>query len=95
MTDYISREDLLSRIRRLPYPDGIISNIVATGIFIPAADVVPRESGRWANGVCRDCGKRPDELRRGTELEYSYWEKMPPYCPNCGRKMNLEVWTNG
>ena len=62
---------------------------------IQPVNLSPRETGKWINGVCHNCGKRPDDLRRGTELEYSYWEQMPPYCPNCGRRMTLERWSNG
>lgn len=51
----------------------------------PAADVAPVRHGRWlsngADWVCSECGEEP------------WWcgvteDVLPPYCPNCGAKMD-------
>ena len=52
---------------------------------IPAADVAPVRHGRWECGKpCPVCGRdRFDGLDADI---WADWE--PPYCPNCGAKMD-------
>lgn len=52
---------------------------------IPAADVAPVRHGRWeCNKPCPVCGgDRFDGLDADI---WADWE--PPYCPNCGAKMD-------
>ena len=53
--------------------------------FQPAADVAPVRHGRWECGKpCPVCGRdRFDGLDADI---WADWE--PPYCPNCGAKMD-------
>lgn len=51
---------------------------------LPAADVTPVMHGRWECGKpCPICGK---DRFKGIDADiWADWE--PPYCPNCGAKM--------
>ena len=53
----------------------------------PAADVAPVRHGQWECAEpCPVCGRGRFE---GLDADiWSDWE--PPYCPNCGAKMDLE-----
>ena len=57
----------------------------------PAADVAPVRHGKWkCNKPCPVCG---GDRFEGLDADiWADWE--PPYCPNCGAKMDLED-TNG
>ena len=53
----------------------------------PAADVAPVRHGRWTDGDtdCPICGKN-----KFLGLDADIWaDWQPPYCPNCGTKMDL------
>ena len=52
---------------------------------IPAADVAPVRHGRWeCNKPCPVCG---GDRFEGLDADiWADWE--PPYCPNCGAKMD-------
>ena len=53
----------------------------------PVADVAPVRHGRWIDGdpYCPIC--RKDKFRG---LDADIWaDWQPPYCPNCGAKMDL------
>ena len=90
MDEYIKREDLLELYRmddpvlnengHVPIPV-IRQNI----IDIPAADVAPVRHGRWeCNKPCPVCG---GDRFEGLDADiWADWE--PPYCPNCGAKMD-------
>lgn len=55
---------------------------------IPTVDAVPAAHGRWENGnpICPVCGE--DKFK---DLDADIWcDWQPPYCPNCGAKMDLE-----
>ena len=92
MDEYIKREDLLELYRiddpvlnengHVPLPV-IRQNIMD----IPAADVAPVRHGRWkCNQPCPVCG---GDRFEGLDADiWADWE--PPYCPNCGAKMDLE-----
>ena len=92
MDEYIKREDLLELYRiddpvlnengHVPLPV-IRQNIMD----IPAADVAPVRHGRWeCNKPCPVCG---GDRFEGLDADiWADWE--PPYCPNCGAKMDLE-----
>ena len=56
---------------------------------IPAADVVEVRHGEWIEHI------EPDWLEDYVEVFYncsecgsSHWSIAPPYCPNCGAKMD-------
>ena len=55
--------------------------------YMDAADVAPVRHGKWkCNKPCPVCGRdRFDGLDADI---WADWE--PPYCPNCGAKMDLE-----
>ena len=90
MDEYIEREDLLELYRmdnpvlnengHVPLPV-IRQNIMD----IPAADVAPVRHGRWeCNKPCPVCG---GDRFEGLDADiWADWE--PPYCPNCGAKMD-------
>ena len=52
---------------------------------LPAADVAPVRHGRWkCNKPCPVCG-----VDRFDGLDADIWADWePPYCPNCGAKMD-------
>ena len=62
-----------------------LKNIKSTINAIPAADVVPVVHGRWTCGEpCPICGES-----RFKNLDADVWADWePPYCPNCGAKMD-------
>lgn len=51
----------------------------------PTVDAVPVRHGRWeCNKPCPVCG---EDRFKGLDADiWADWE--PPYCPNCGAKMN-------
>ena len=55
--------------------------------YMDAADVAPVRHGRWkCNKPCPVCG---GDRFEGLDADiWADWE--PPYCPNCGAKMDLE-----
>lgn len=55
--------------------------------YMDAADVAPVRHGRWECGKpCPVCG---GDRFEGLDADiWADWE--PPYCPNCGAKMDLE-----
>lgn len=55
--------------------------------YMDADDVAPVRHGRWkCNKPCPVCG---GDRFEGLDADiWADWE--PPYCPNCGAKMDLE-----
>lgn len=55
---------------------------------LPPADVAPVRHGRWeCNKPCPICG---ENRFKGLDADiWADWE--PPYCPNCGAKMDKKV----
>lgn len=90
MDEYIKREDLLE-LYRVDDPvlneNGHVSlPVIRQNIMdIPAADVSPVRHGRWkCNKPCPVCG---GDRFEGLDADiWADWE--PPYCPNCGAKMD-------
>ena len=96
MTKYIKLEELMKfPIRRNRYNkehgNDFVSGIEMVLEYaknIPVADVAPVRHGRW------ECNK-PCPVCRGDRFEgldadiWADWE--PPYCPNCGAKMDGEL----
>ena len=64
--------------------DGHTSKDVRRLLSIPAADVEPVRHGRWeCQKPCPVCG---EDRFKGLDADiWADWE--PPYCPNCGAKM--------
>ena len=53
---------------------------------LPTADVAPVVRGRWENGnpICPVCGEN-----KFKDLDADIWcDWLPPFCPNCGAKMD-------
>ena len=90
MAEYIEREKAYEKCGRYNTVNG--KSICAARKYelaaISAADVAPVRHGRWECGKpCPVCGRdRFDGLDADI---WADWE--PPYCPNCGAKMDLEV----
>ena len=72
------------------YPTALVHALIDS---IPSADVAPVRHGRWRNRwicsnmtgyeyacSCSECGEPTYRM--------STLEPMPPYCPNCGAKMD-------
>ena len=95
MTKYIKLEELMKfPIRRNHYNkehgNDFVSGIEMVLEYaknIPAADVAPVRHGRWkCNKPCPVCG---EDRFEGLDADiWADWE--PPYCPNCGAKMDGE-----
>ena len=96
MAEYIEREKTVELLRSLGNrgyrrEKGTIQDaikMISSPEYTPAADVVPVRHGRWkCNKPCPVCGgDRFDGLDADI---WADWE--PPYCPNCGAKMDEEV----
>ena len=93
MAEYIERDAALREIERREarmVGDKRVS-VDAMKSFIknrPAVDVAPVVHGRWECGKpCPVCGRDRFE---GLDADiWADWE--PPYCPNCGAKMDEEA----
>lgn len=91
MDEYIKREYAVDAVLDVYYdtPDIDLSGekFEAAIRKIQAADVAPVRHGRWECGKpCPVCGRDRFE---GLDADiWADWE--PPYCPNCGAKMDLE-----
>ena len=93
MTDYIERESTIELLRSLGSRDyrrekGTIQEAIkmlSFSEYTPPADVAPVRHGRWkCNKPCPVCGRDRFE---GLDADiWADWE--PPYCPNCGAKMD-------
>ena len=90
MAEYIEREAAIDAVTEVYYntPDVNLSGekfeAAINGIL--AADVAPVRHGRWGNGnpICPVCGED-----RFKDLDADIWcDWLPPFCPNCGAKMN-------
>ena len=44
--------------------------------------------GFWqSDGTCQNCKLPPDYLMVDNAQDWGRFDPMPPYCPNCGKKM--------
>ena len=86
---YIERESAIkSLLNDSPEQVGYSREDAADCIrYMDAADVSPVRHGRWkCNKPCPVCG---GDRFEGLDADiWADWE--PPYCPNCGAKMDLE-----
>ena len=83
--EYINREVLKNDIAKSIEPFNTASVFRAINRQI-AADVVPVRHGRWepGNPICPVCGG--DKFK---DLDADIWcDWLPPFCPNCGAKMD-------
>ena len=89
MDKYIKKEEAIrALLNDAPEQVGYSREDAADCIrYMDAADVAPVRHGRWECGKpCPVCGGNRFE---GLDADiWADWE--PPYCPNCGAKMDLE-----
>ena len=98
MAEYITKESAIEAFEWgdtdvvEDYGDGCIFGFSRESIKsvindIPAADVARVVHGQWENGnpICPVCGE--DKFKDLDADIWADWE--PPYCPNCGAKMDL------
>lgn len=100
MADYIDRDTLIKKIRRMPRtinPDLVQYSLVKVVISnIEQADVVPVVHGKWINeGPYSSVGGDWMKLQECSVCHAVYtshgntpWSNHK-YCPNCGAKMDL------
>ena len=88
MAEYIERETAIKALMNdAPEQVGYSREDAADCIrYMDAADVAPVRHGRWkCNKPCPVCGGD-----RFDGLDADIWaDWQPPYCPNCGAKMDL------
>lgn len=92
MAEYTEREALLNSICHdtcgMAFCGATNCAFIAKIRSAPAADVAPVVHGRWENGnpICPVCGE--DKFK---DLDADIWcDWLPPFCPNCGAKMEQE-----
>ena len=87
MDEYIKREAATNVACNILWKMNDLSTSVMAKALnsIPAADVAPVRHGRWkCNKPCPVCG---GDRFEGLDADiWADWE--PPYCPNCGAKMD-------
>ena len=86
MDEYIEREAAQTSCRKYSFAESYDAFAVDCILkAIPAADVAPVRHGRWkCNQPCPVCG---GDRFEGLDADiWADWE--PPYCPNCGAKMD-------
>ena len=87
MAEYIEREAAITALLNdAPEQVGYSREDAADCIrYMDAADVAPVRHGRWkCNKPCPVCG-----VDRFEGLDADIWADWePPYCPNCGAKMD-------
>lgn len=86
MPEYIEREPLLNKLKERDLCLCVTERDIKDA---PAADVAPVVYGRWIddkdeNGFLRTAWRKCSSCGG---LNFS---KKPPYCPNCGARMDLE-----
>ena len=99
--DYIKRSDAIKALYQGYEKLGLIVyrvSCIEKIDKIPAADVEPVRHGKWIKSpeypeeydICSICGLN-DKHRTRADQEHPAFESLPPYCPNCGAKMNEEL----
>ena len=86
MAEYIGRVDAIKAVKEQNAFTMTRAALIDVLNGIPAADVAPLVHGRWENGnpICPVCGE--DKFK---DLDADIWaDWQPPYCPNCGAKMD-------
>lgn len=87
---YIKKSDAVREVDIPNLHRGIVSALQSVICDIPEADVQPVVHGQWdCDGRCSACKKRWDEDMRAHGQDWGYFDPMPPYCNNCGARMDL------
>lgn len=89
--EYIEREALLSLETIMVDPEGFEHSCVLSVDVrsAPAADVVEVVHGRWVDNVDEN-GALRNAWRKCSACGGLNFSKRPPYCPNCGARMDGE-----
>lgn len=89
MSKYIDADKLLQTLPDHLEYKGAVKRVL---IQAPEADVVEVRHGHWI-----ECVEKPSWLEDDVEVYYncsecgtSHWSFTPPYCPECGAKMDGE-----
>ncbi len=92
MNEYINREDALDAVLFALVGTGQQSKAITAIRELPTADAVEVRHGHWIEHI-----EKPSWLEDDVEVYYdcsecgtSHWSIMPPYCPECGAKMDGE-----
>lgn len=87
----------VKELEKAPKWDGHTPQVAIDRISKISADVVEVRHGHWIEHTVK-----PDWLEDDVEVFYncsecgsSHWSIIPPYCPNCGAKMDGERSANG
>ena len=84
MTEYI-KNPISGKLRGVTYEDGKIIDVHIRDTDDVVKVFVPARHGRWkCNKPCPVCGR--DRFEGLNADIWADWE--PPYCPNCGAKMD-------
>ena len=87
MAEYVTKEQVIDWYRPYGQTDEPIpfETLVSDLRDMKAADVAPVRQGKWkCNKPCPVCG---EDRFKGLDADiWADWE--PPYCPNCGAKMD-------
>ena len=95
MAKHIDADQLIKVLRRLRDKGELligISDVMYTIDDMPAADVAEVRHGEWVfkfycgNMSGYDYGMNCSVCGKPTHRQFA--EKMPPFCPNCGAKMD-------
>ena len=81
--------DVREKLIKLFYGNNVICDQKIKGLADDVMDIIaPVQHGKWeCQKPCPVCG---EDRFKGLDADiWSDWE--PPYCPNCGAKMNDEV----
>ena len=85
MAEYIERETIKAAMIHYGFKSQDMTVTEFVEDELPAADVAPVRHGQWkCNKPCPVCG---GDRFEGLDADiWADWE--PPYCPNCGAKMD-------
>jgi hypothetical protein len=98
MAEYIEREKAVNIctnqykecLRKSDWCGDTVAWNIGFGIKqLPAADVVPVVHGRWVDNVDEN-GFLCNVWRKCSACGCLNYSKKPPYCPNCGARMDGE-----
>ena len=97
MAEYIVKETLQAKLNRKKaepankrYTEGWNDAVLMVKSMIhseKAADVAPVRHGKWIDGRCTVCGWEEPDVCTWLGYDSEAWIE-PPYCPNCGAKMD-------
>lgn len=84
----------LKKLHDVDFTPGVYEHSVVgrAAIFLEeTAAAVEVVHGRWDGDNCTNCKLPWNYLMRANGDDWGYFDPMPPYCPNCGAKMDGDV----